>query len=126
MRIDWNLFPCDANWVAMDADGGWWGYTERPEKNPDRWTEGGGDLCSLENVIYDRNVNWSGGAHWDETLTQRPTKEEPMKMNLPASPDDAIRMVIDIIAELRALKCDELDNSISSLKNALYMLSTKL
>lgn len=62
----------------------------------------------------------------DEKPTYNTPDGEPPFDPPPASADRAIRTILEVIHDLRALKREELDSPISSLKTAIYRLSDKL
>lgn len=141
MKIDWNMLPKESQWAAMDKDKVWWGYKSEPTASiaDGTWSSEDGIAMSdsLNDSVDDCCFNWSEGTPWTETLTKRPEEPEakptyntpdgePPFDPPPASADRAIRTILEVIHDLRALKREELDSPISSLKTAIYRLSDKL
>lgn len=65
----WERLPVDASWVAMDEDGRWFVYTERPLLGDEVWVAAPG-ACSAALRLAD----WRGprAPDWRESLQQRP------------------------------------------------------
>ena len=63
--IPWEFLPPAIQWVAQDANGGWYGYRDRAVPNRDMWFgDGSHDLTLLTFP--------QGNEHWTKTLQQRP------------------------------------------------------
>lgn len=72
MKPDWKGAPKWANWLAMDKNGEWYWYKNKPEAEARRW-------CS--DTTYERIYALPG---WQDTLEERP-KPEPRYMVLDPS-----------------------------------------
>lgn len=68
--MDWSLLPGLANkWVAMDEDGQWFAYSERPWIGGEFWTISDNDT-EWAVIPGDYAPRWSGD--WKESLTEVP------------------------------------------------------
>lgn len=64
MKHDWSKIPSGFDWVAMDQNGVWYLYAERPQLFHGQWAS----FCRLERYLFppaDVTV------HWMETLSYR-------------------------------------------------------
>lgn len=60
-------------WVAMDKDGSWWGYTQKPTLNQmEKMWESGGDIYYIPHKY---SPDWSSG--WRKSLMRRPKDGKP-------------------------------------------------
>jgi hypothetical protein len=66
MKPDWSTAPSWAEYLAMDANGAWWWYANKPllwcwDSDQDEWKPNGG---SQKAVVI--------GSRWQESLEERP------------------------------------------------------
>lgn len=65
-EVDWSKMPAWASWVAMDKDGRWLWWSERPESGLGEWWLPSGDCGRIPG---DYTPKFSGG--WKDSLTGR-------------------------------------------------------
>lgn len=63
---DWSQAPEWANYVAMDADGAWYWYSDEPVSRVNYWHSTGGSTAFAGNSI----------TIWRSSLTSKPEKPE--------------------------------------------------
>lgn len=67
--VDWSKLAAWHRWVAMDEDGSWYAYSERPELACATWR--------VENTEYQRipeNYSPTFSGDWKDSLVERPTE----------------------------------------------------
>lgn len=64
MTIDWTQAPPWARYAAMDQNGDWFWYSEKPNLFRQTWTADTGGFESFNPCPV----------HWTQTLTERPTE----------------------------------------------------
>lgn len=64
MTIDWTQAPSWARYAAMDANGTWMWYVDKPAPRNARWYADTGGFESFNPCPV----------HWTQTLTERPTE----------------------------------------------------
>ena len=70
MKPDWKDAPSWANHLAMDEDGAWWWFGDKPEKSDGYWSfeqefdeQGWTVETKVQSAIFE---------NWRDTLEQRP------------------------------------------------------
>ncbi len=65
---DWSTAPEWANWLAMDSDGAWYWYEDKPKKIGMLWARSMGQCQQLARSLTINN--------WDTTLENRPNQNQ--------------------------------------------------
>ena len=66
MKPDWKDAPEWANWLAMDIDGGWYWYEDRPSRGREAWYALGKIHRALAVI-----------PSWADSLSERPETTKP-------------------------------------------------
>jgi hypothetical protein len=66
VEIPWSYYPTWCKWVAMESDGRWFGYSDKPTQSCAIWS---GDAVVKIHPDYTPR-NFTG--HWTESLFERP------------------------------------------------------
>lgn len=77
MGINWKDAPEWANFVAMDDDGLWWWYENRPVQGDNEWKKAGGFFLLAED---------KSPSGWEASLTGRPQEQLTEAVHSPESP----------------------------------------
>ena len=65
--VDWSKMPAWANWVAMEADGTWFYYSDKPQHHGDRFWLASEYICRIP-----KEFQPSFTGNWRDSLVERP------------------------------------------------------
>lgn len=55
--VNWSIIPDVYQWVAMDNDGMWYAYAQRPRKADGDWVRAEGDDAEAYSLVVDADVD---------------------------------------------------------------------
>jgi hypothetical protein len=70
VEIPWSDYPTWCKWVAMESDGRWFGYSDKPTQSCAIWS--GDAVVKIHPEYTPRNFT----GHWIESLFERPQHQK--------------------------------------------------
>lgn len=92
-KPSWADAPDWAEWLAQDADGGWWFYSDCPES--DAWRDEWQKICGSTQHVSSGPSN----RHWRNTLERRPESTKAGKLHVEIDASEARRVVDEALED---------------------------